>query len=99
MTPVSPPDTGHHQQGMEMLTPSPVSMITFTAERSLVQDGHRLPQVTPQPGKLHQVRMMNYPVHQTPCTRTPGQAARGRKSSLKKSRGGKESKIFIQFNF
>ena len=40
----------HHQQGMEMLTPSPVSLVT--AEQSLVQEGHSLPPVTLQPGKL-----------------------------------------------
>ena len=52
----------HHQQGMEMLTPSPVSIIT--ADQSSVQEGHSLPPVTLQPGKLQlQVRLQEEESH------------------------------------
>ena len=85
MAEVSPPETSRHHQSMEMLTPSPVSLIT--PDQSSVQEGHSFPLVTPKQGKLHQVRMMNYPVNRTPYSRTPEQALIRRKSSLKTGQG------------
>ena len=55
--------------------------------QSSVQEGVSLELSTPQPSELQQVRVVDFPVHQTPRTKTPGHASRGRKSSLKISRG------------
>ena len=52
-----------------------------------MQEGVSLELSTPQPSELQQVRVVDFPVHQTPRTKTPGHASRGRKSSLKISRG------------
>ena len=98
----SPPVTGHHD--MELLTPSPVvtSHPGISPEHSSVQDGVSLEFRTPQPSKLQQVRMMKYPVNQTPCAVTPGHALRGRKSSLKKTqnKGSCFYRVDLkQFNF
>ena len=62
MTQISPPESGHHQ--MEMLTPSPhhVTSVHYTP-------------ITHQPSKLLQVRMMDYPLDQSPCTKTPDHVA------------------------
>ena len=94
LTQASPPESDH-QHGLEPLTPSTVSsnprvrsQPPITPEQSSIQDGVPLDFVTPQPSKLQQVRVMNFPVNQTPCAKTPGHALRGRKSSLKKTSGG-----------
>ena len=52
-----------------------------------MQEGVSLELGTPQPSELQQVRVVDFPVHETPRTKTSGHANRGRKSSLKISRG------------
>ena len=95
MTQVSPPESDH-RHGLEPLTPSTVSSNprmrsrshpSITPDQSSIQDGVPLDLVTPLPSKLQQVRVMNFAVNQTPCTKTPGHALKGRKSSLKKTSG------------
>ena len=75
----SPPDHDNHQ--MELLTPSPVSSAN---QIQGAVGGVPLDHVTPR-RKLGQVRIIENPVHRTPGTRTPGQALKGKMSSLKKT--------------
>ena len=90
----SPPDadTG----GLEPLTPSPVA--TIRADQSSVQEGVTnggvpLNLATPGPrgGKMGQVRILDYPPHQTPATKTPGRALNGNMISL--ARGSKSVRM------
>ena len=67
-----------------MKTPGTLSC---SPAQSSVQEGVSLEPSTPQPSELQQVRVVDFPVHQTPRTKTPGHASRGRKSSLKISQG------------
>ena len=53
--------------GLEPLTPSPVTTVARGGGGN----------------KLGQVKMVNFPAHQTPCVRTPANALRRRRSALK----------------
>jgi len=101
----SPPEVT--TPGLEPLTPSPVlsgnnqlewrrGRRVQVADEPVVRQCVSFQHSVPEPSKLQQVRMVNFPSFQTPCAKTPGNALKTKRSSLKGSSYGQKSVSTLQ---